>query len=69
MASIVRITTRFNEIEELALMSCAMELGIVDRNGKPKISTFIRVALNSNQLYKTKLKTITNYLEEKSESI
>ena len=67
MPNLVKITTRFSDEELLALASSATELGLVDRNGKPKISTFIRVAMNSNQLYKKNLIFINKLLGEKDE--
>ena len=62
-----KITVRFPDEEILALTSSAVELGIVDHNGKPKISTFIKVALYSNQLYKNKLTNIKQLIKEKED--
>lgn len=67
MPNLVKITTRFNDKELLALASSATELGLVDRNGKPKISTFIRVAVNSNRLYKKNRTFINKTLGAKDE--
>jgi hypothetical protein len=67
MPNLVKITTRFSDEELLALASSATELGLVDRNGKPKISTFIRVAINSNRLYKKNITSIIKTLGEKDE--
>ena len=62
-----RITVRFSDVELLALISCATKLGFVDRNGKPKISTFIRRAIKSNRFYKSKLRLIKQNLKEKND--
>lgn len=67
MPNLNKISTRFSDKELLALTSCAAKLGLVDRNGKPKISTFIRFALKSNTAYKTKLQTIINISKEKKD--
>lgn len=65
MASLVKITTRFTDAEEIALISCAVSLGIVDRNGKAKVSTFIKHAIKSNTVYKNKLISINKLMEKK----
>ena len=62
-----KITVRFNKRELLALQSCADEMGFVDRNGKPKISTFIRHAIKSSTVYKNKLLFISKQLKEKED--
>lgn len=58
-----KITVRFGDKELIALINCAVQCGMVDRNGKPKVSTFIRHALKSNQVYKKQLQ-FTNNLGE-----
>ena len=59
-----KITVRFSDKELVALIQCATEHGMVDKNGKPKVSTFIRHALKSNQVYKKKLTLLNNKLGE-----
>lgn len=59
-----KVSTRFSDKEFIALIQCAYDCGLVDRNGKPKVSTFIRHALKSNQVYKKKLILLNNKLGE-----
>ena len=55
MPEMEKLTVRIPDDYLLALSSSAVELGYVDRNGKPKLSTFIKVALMSNKIFKTNL--------------
>ena len=59
-----KITVRFSDKELIALIHCAVQCGMVDKNGKPKVSTFIRHGLKSNQVYKKKLILLNNKLGE-----
>lgn len=65
MPEMKRITVRFPDEEILAMTSMATELGLVDCNGKPKLSTFVRMAMYSNRAYKKKLTNILKLLKEK----
>ena len=67
MPDMDRISVRFPYDQILALTASAVKLGLVDRNGKPKISTFIRGAMMSNKIFKTKLISIRKLLKEKDE--
>lgn len=64
MPEMKRITVRFPDEEILAITASAAKLGMVDRNGKPLLSTFIRRAIRSNKIYKTKLTNIRKILKE-----
>ena len=67
MPDMERISVRFPDDQILALTASAVKLGLVDRNGKPKISTFIRGAMMSNKIFKNKLISIRKLLKEKNE--
>jgi hypothetical protein len=67
MPNLNKISTRFSDKEMLALTSSAVKVGLIDRNGKPKISTFIRLALKSNTIFKNNLISINKLTGDKNE--